>query len=57
MLRCAENLVKAMFFEGFHFLNLFTDLESRGRVLGHILVTLGDLGVTLSGFGGYWKQA
>ena len=42
MLRCAEHLVKTMVFEGFHFLNLFTDLESQGRVLGHFLVSFGD---------------
>ena len=50
MLRCAENIVKNMFFEGFHFLNLFTDLGSRGRVLGHFLVSFGDPGGTFSGF-------
>ena len=50
MLRCAENLVKTIVFEGFHFLNFFTDLESQGRVLGHFLVSFGDPGGTFSGF-------
>ena len=50
MLRCAENIVKTIVFERFHFLNLFTDLESRGRVLGYVLVSFGDPGGTFSGF-------
>ena len=50
MLRCAENIVKTVVFEGFHFLNVITDLESRGRVLGHILVSFGDPGGTFCGF-------
>ena len=45
-----------MVIERFHFFYLFTNWVFRGRVLGHILVSYGALGVTFSGFGGSWKQ-
>ena len=47
---CAINIVKAMVFETFHLFHLFTKLVSRGMVLGHMLVSFGDLGDTFSDF-------
>ena len=38
-------------------ISLFTNLLSRGMVLGTILVYFGDLGTTFSDFWGPWRQA
>ena len=44
------NIVKTVVFEWFHFFHLFSNLESRGWDLGHILVSFGDLGGTFNEF-------
>ena len=46
-----------MVLEIFRVVHLFTNLVSPGRVLGVILVTVGDLGHTFSDMQGYWEQA
>ena len=46
-----------MVFEGFHFFHWFTDLVSRGMVLGVILVSFGSLVETFNDFWGDWEQA
>ena len=47
---CAETTVNTVVFQWFHFSNFFSKLVSRGVVLGVILVTFGDPGVTFSDF-------
>ena len=47
---CAINIVKTMVLETFHFFHLFTNLVSRGMVLGHMFVSFGDLEGTFSDF-------
>jgi len=46
-----------MVLERFHVFHLFLKMVSRGRDLGHILVSFGDLGETFSDIWGYWEQA
>ena len=48
MAACAIYIVKTSVLERFHFFHLFTNLVSRGMVLGVFLVTFGDLGDTFS---------
>ena len=50
MAGCAKTTVKTVVFEWFHFFHLFSKLVSGGMILGVILVTFGDLGVTFSDF-------
>ena len=45
---CVINIVKTMVLERFNVFHLFLKMVSRGRDLGHILVSFGDLGETFS---------
>jgi len=54
---CAINIVKTSVLERFHFFYFFTNLVSRGMVLGAFWVSFGDLGGTFSDFWGSWRQA
>ena len=48
---CAITMVKTMVVETFHFFHFFTDLVSRGMVLGDFLVTFGPLFLIFEGLG------
>ena len=53
----AITMVKTMVLEGFHFCHGFTDLVSRGMVLGDIFESFCDLGDIFCAFLGYWEQS
>ena len=50
MAGCAITIVKTVVFEWFHFFHLFSKFVSRGMILGVILKSFGDLGVTFFDF-------
>ena len=47
---CAITMIKKLVLEMFHFFYFFTNLVSRGMVLGVILVSFGDPWGTFPGF-------